>query len=84
MPDYTRMETVTLPFTAPSNGLLIFNLDNGGSQTFSIDGTDIPIQGNDASNEGPVALPIKAGSTAKITNTSYSYNPRFIPYNKET
>lgn len=76
MPDYSRLEKVSSPYTASANGIILWN--NGGSENCTINGYTVYIGGNDNSNEGPVLLPL---SKNDVINFKPDYGqPCFIPY----
>ena len=78
MPDYSAVITgISFPYTAPSNGIISFNLDVY-SLYLTINSTQINVGGNDASNEGPVQLPLSKGDVIQSSATNY-FNLIFIP-----
>ena len=78
MPDYSAVITgISFPYTAPSNGIMSFNIDNYGLY-LTINSTQINVGGNDGGNEGPVQLPLSKGDVVQSSQTSY-FNLIFIP-----
>lgn len=76
MPDYTRLQTITSPFTAPYNGLVLWQ--NSGTGNPTINGRNVYVGGNDASNEGSVTLILSKDDV--INFNSDSGTPCFIPF----
>lgn len=76
MLNYAGIITFSANTPAPSCGFIIYNLD-AGTGSIAIDGVSLPVGGNDASNEGPISLPIRKGSS--ITSLPGGHNLRFIP-----
>lgn len=78
MPDYSAVITgISFPYTAPSNGIISFNIDNYGLY-LTINSTRINVGGNDSGNEGPVQLPLSKGDVIQ-SSTTYYHNLIFIP-----
>lgn len=78
MPDYANLIQIsagTSSYTAPKNGIIIFNLDATADCT--INGKTINIKGNDQGNEGSVTLPLTKGDviTLPTMNTPYCFVP---------
>lgn len=76
MPDYTRLQTITSPFTAPYNGLILWQ--NSGTGNPTINGRTVYVGGNDERNEGSVTLILSKNDV--INFSSDSGTPCFIPF----
>lgn len=79
MPDYANLIQIsanTSSYTAPKNGIIIFNLDAIADCT--INGKTINIKGNDSGNEGSVTLPLTKGDVIILPATSTPFC--FVPF----
>ena len=78
MPDYSAVITgISFPYTAPSDGIISFNID-AYSFILKINSNTVNVGGNDSGNEGPVQLPLSKGDVA--TNDGLYHNLIFIPF----
>lgn len=75
-PDYTYVQNMSSPFTAPYCGVAIWN--NGGTSTPTVNGVSIATAGNDSYNEGPTLIPLKKGDV--LTYGADAGLARFYPY----
>lgn len=78
MPDYSTVITVALgvTFTAPSNGLLMWN--NSAKANVTVNGSTLGLGGNDNYNEGPMILPLSKGDNA--TFSADAGTPCFVSF----
>ena len=76
-PDYTKGVTMTSPFTAPTYGFAMWNLDAGAS-TVTINGNTIPVGGNDSGNEGPVFIMLRPDDVLTFSGSA-GMSPTFYP-----
>lgn len=84
VPDYSAIITgISFPYTAPCNGLLSF-VTNGYDAQITINNNQLPLHGDDPSNEGPVQIILNKNDVVSYTSSSNDYfSLVFIPLKGE-
>lgn len=82
MPDYSKGTTIAssaaFSYTAPSDGIVIGNLDAGAAANVTVNGSVAVPMGNDSGNEGPWMLQCCKGDIVACTVSCRTVY--FIPY----
>lgn len=79
LPDYSNGVAITLPFTAPSAGL-IAGWWYGDSSVASINGEPVGIAPSQAVGAGSLQVPVSTGDVFTISATPTSISLKFYPY----
>lgn len=79
LPDYSNGVAITLPFTAPSAGL-IAGWWYGDSSAASINGEPVGIAPSQAVGAGSLQVPVSTGDVFTISATPTSISLKFYPY----